>query len=193
MKVLTFATLWQSRRQTPPIRLSDNRINRKVALFFTKRENLSLTYFVMFCWVGYFKGCLHWVGDLSWILSMVADCVDSFWTSNTWASWGFPLWVCTEPNCTMLWKHGVSNKLGLKFWSGPFLIGAVHKVVVILFPVQRWSHFASTILRSFQSCFNIPTHCPGNSQRMSSGLFRLFSPMCCPSDKNHRGAQEAYV
>ncbi len=50
----------------------------------------------------------------------------------------------------------------------------------------------------FITCFFNPvlysnTHCPGNSPRTSSGLFRPFTSMCCPSARDRGVAGEAYV
>ncbi len=42
-------------------------------------------------------------------------------------------------------------------------------------------------------CWYSDSHRPGNSRRTSSGLFRLFSSMCCPSAGDRGVAGEAYV
>lgn len=142
---------------------------------------------VMFCWVGYFKGCLHRVGELSWIPSMVAAVsVEQFVLIHFGPVTPEPVEVfhCVQNQTVPCGGNTVYQTNWVQsFGVAHFWLGAVHKVgvaFVILFPVQIWSHFASTVPRSFQSYFSIPTHCPGNSQRMSSGLFRLFSPHVLP-------------
>lgn len=80
-------------------------------------------------------------------------------------------------------------------------------------PQRSWKHFSTFLIgcstepgcRLMDSCFfnkepqfagqliGIPTHCPGNSQRTSAGLFRLFSSMCCSSARDCGVTGEAYV